>query len=125
MSSPSNVSVKVTWNNAKLSLINQKAVRGLFSMGLALRNQAQRNAPYKTGALSNSIRATQNGDIVEVIAGGSIGAKDIRYAAIQEWGGYAGRKHSVHINGKHYMERAQQYVMSGDYIKKYFGDITR
>lgn len=125
MSSLSNVSVKLTWNNSRLSLINQKAVSGLFRMGLDIRNQAQRNAPYKTGALSNSIRAIPNGDIVEVVAGGSVGAKDIRYAAIQEWGGYAGRKHSAHIAGKHYMERAQQYVMSGDYLKKYFGDITR
>lgn len=125
MSNQSSVSVKLTWNNSTISLMEQKCVSGLFRMGLDIRNRAKFNAPYKTGALSNSIRALPNGDIVEVIAGGSFGGKDIRYAAIQEWGGRAGRNHSVYIEGRHYMERAQQYVMSGDYIKKYFGDITR
>lgn len=118
------VSVKVKWNSTKINLMEQKAIQGLFRMGTDLANLARANAPYKTGALSNSIRVRPNGAIVEVIAGGAMGGRDIRYAAIQEFGGRAGRHHSVHINGKHYMERAKDYVMSGNYLKKYFGDIV-
>lgn len=118
------VSVKVKWNESKINLMNQKAIKGLFRMGTDIGNQGRRNAPYKTGALSNSIRVVPNGAIVEVIAGGKMGGKNIPYAAIQEFGGYAGRNHSVYIVGKHYMERAKDYVMSGNYLKKYFGGIV-
>lgn len=117
------VSVKVKWDNQNLSRISQKAVTALFRLGTNIGNQARRNAPYKTGALRNSIRVRESGDAVEVIAGGDMGGKAIRYAAIQEFGGTAGRHHSVHITGKHYMERAKDLIMSGDYIKKYFGDL--
>lgn len=125
MSKASKVSIKLNWNSSAISLINQKAIQGLFRLGTDIGNQARRNAPYKTGALRNSIRVIPNGASVEVIAGGAFGSKNIPYAAIQEFGGRAGRKHSVEIQGKHYMERAQQFIMSGDYIKKYFGDITK
>ena len=115
------VKVTVKWNQSALNLINQKAIRGLFKMGTDLANQARRNAPYKTGALSNSIRVAPNGVVVEVIAGGN----RVPYAAIQEFGGYAGRNRSVHITGKHYMERARDFVMTGNYLKRYFGGISR
>lgn len=117
------VSVNVKWNYGEINSIEYKAKRGLVRMGFDIANQARRNAPYLTGALSNSIRVEENGDLIEVIAGGQYGAKDIRYAAIQEFGGYAGRNHSAKIVGKHYMERARDYVMTGNYLQKYFGDI--
>ena len=117
------VSVDVKWNEAEISSIDYNIKRGLVRMGFDIANQARRNAPYLTGALSNSIRVEENGDNVEVIAGGTYGAKDIRYAAIQEFGGYAGRNHSAHIVGKHYMERAKDFVMGGNYLQKYFGDV--
>lgn len=122
---PSNVvSVSVKWNNQRLTLINDKAVKGLFRLGFDIGNQARRNAPYKTGALRNSIRIAENTDkTVDVIAGGTFGGKDIRYAAIQEFGGRAGKNHTVNIVGKHYMERAKDFILSGNYLKKYFGDI--
>ena len=116
-------SVTIKWNTAELAKIQSNATRGLLHMGYDIASQARRNAPYKTGALSNSIRVENNGEFVEVIAGGKVGGRDIRYAAIQEFGGYAGRNHSAHIVGKHYMERAKDYIMTGDYLKKYFGDI--
>lgn len=120
----STVSVSVKWDDRAINSIENKAKRGLLTMGYDIASQARRNAPYKTGALSNSIRVEENGDFVEVIAGGQYGAKDIRYAAIQEFGGYAGRNHSVHITGKHYMERAKDFIMTGDYLQKYLGNIT-
>ena len=120
---PKKRSTSVKKTSPKNAAIAEKAQRGLIRMGFDIANQARRNAPYKTGALSNSIRVEENGDEVDVIAGGMYGAKDIRYAAIQEFGGVAGRNHSVHIRGKHYMENAKNAIMSGDYLQKYMGDI--
>ena len=116
------VVVNLKWDNAKINSLEQKTAKGLVHMGYDISNQARRNAPYKTGALSNSIRVEDNGGEVLVIAGGKFAAKDIRYAAIQEYGGLAGKNHSVRIVGKHYMERAKDFIMTGDYIQKYFGD---
>lgn len=116
------VVVNVNWDTAKITSIEQKSAKGLVRMAYDIGNQARRNAPYKTGALSNSIRVEDNGGEVLVIAGGKYSGKDIRYAAIQEWGGLAGRNHSVRITGKHYMERAKDYIMTGNYLQKYFGD---
>lgn len=115
--------VVLRWDTGKINSIENKAVKGVIRMAYDIGNQARRNAPYKTGALSNSIRVEESGDFVEVIAGGSYAGRNIPYAAIQEFGGYAGRNHSVHIKGKHYMERAKDAIMSGDYLTKYFGDI--
>lgn len=119
----SSVSVNVKWDTTEIASIEYKAKRGLVRMGYDIANQARRNAPYKTGALSNSIRVEENGNEIEVLAGGNYGGKSIKYAAIQEFGGYAGRNHSAHIVGKHYMERAKDYIMTGNYLQKYFGDI--
>ena len=115
--------VVLRWDVAKINSIENKAAKGLVRMAYDIGNQARRNAPYKTGALSNSIRVEESGDYVDVIAGGTYAGRNIPYAAIQEFGGYAGRNHSVHIKGKHYMERAKDAIMSGDYLTKYFGDI--
>lgn len=116
-------SVSFRWDMGKIGSIQEKAQRGLIRIAYDIGNQARRNAPYKTGALANSIRVENDGDLVEVIAGGSYAGRNIPYAAIQEFGGYAGRNLSVRIAGKHYMERAKDAIMSGDYLTKYFGDI--
>lgn len=118
----SDVTVDLKWDNGKVSSIVTRSAKGLVRMGYDMANMARRNAPYLTGALSNSIRVEDNGGEVLVIAGGKIGGKDIRYAAIQEYGGLAGRNHSVYIKGKHYMERAKDAIMTGNYLAKYFGD---
>lgn len=120
----SDVSVKIQWNQSAIQSIENKAARGLVRMGYDMANLARANAPYLTGALANSIRVEEDAGDVLVIAGGKMGGKDIRYAAIQEFGGYAGRNHSAHITGKHYMERAKDHVMAGNYLSKYFGGIT-
>lgn len=120
----SDVSVTMSWNQPAISSIENKTIKGLIRMGFDMASMARSNAPYKTGALSNSIRVEEDAGSVLVIAGGKSGGKDIRYAAIQEFGGWAGRNHSAHITGKHYMERAKDYILTGDYITKYFGGVV-
>lgn len=113
------VSVNLTWNNRELSLINQRAVKGLFQMGFDIAAQARRNAPYLTGALRSTIRVQDtSNDTVEVIAGGSFGGRVVNYAWIREQG--PNRNHAT----EHYMENAQKSIMTGNYMKKYFGDIV-
>lgn len=118
-------SVSVTWDMSKINGISSNAMKGLLRMGYDIASLARHNAPYKTGALSNSIRVEENADTVEVIAGGKYRNKNIPYAAIQEFGGNAGRGRKTHITGKHYMERAASYIMTGNYLQKYFGDIVK
>lgn len=115
--------ITLKWDTSKVNSISNNMTRGLLRMGYDMANMARSNAPYKTGALSNSIRVEENAGIVEVLAGGKYAGRNIPYAAIQEFGGNAGRNHSVHITGKHYMERAKDHVMAGNYLEKYFGDV--
>lgn len=121
----SSVGVTLNWNSSAIGTIQSNATKGLIRMGYDIASEARRNAPYRTGALVNSIRVEENAGIVEVIAGGNYGSKTIPYAAIQEFGGRAGRNRSVTIVGKHYMKRALDHIMAGDYLTKYFGDITK
>lgn len=120
----SNVSINLKWNKPAIETIENNTIKGMIRMGYDIASMARSNAPYKTGALSNSIRVEENAGEVYIIAGGKAGGKDIRYAAIQEFGGRAGRNHSVRIIGKHYMERAKDYIITGDYLTKYFGGVT-
>lgn len=113
-------SVTLKWDNSVLNLMNTKAVNGLFRMGFDIAAQARRNAPYVTGALRNTIRVRDTSEnTVEVIAGGTYGGKKVDYAWIREQG--PNRNPAT----EHYMENAKNSVMVGDYMKKYFGDITK
>lgn len=113
-------SVKVTWDNDKISLMNDKAINGLFKLGFDIASQARRNAPYLTGALRSTIRVQETSDknSIEVVAGGTFGGKKVAYAWVREQG--PNRNPAT----EHYMENAANSIMVGDYIKKYFGDIT-
>lgn len=112
------VDVKLKWDDRKISLINKNAVKGLFKMGYDIAAQARRNAPYVTGALRSTIRVQDaKDDSVEVIAGGTFGGRRVPYAWIREQG--PNRNPAT----EHYMENASKSVMSGNYMKKYFGDI--
>ena len=116
---PNVASVDFRWNNSAISLINEKAVKGLFRMGFDVAAQARRNAPYLTGALRSTIRVQDTTDnTIEVIAGGTFGGKKVNYAWIREQG--PNRNPAT----EHYMENALKSVMNGNYMKKYFGDIT-
>ena len=113
------VKVELKWDNHEISLINDKAVKGLFQLGFDIAAQARRNAPYLTGALRNTIRVQEtSSDTVEVIAGGTFGGRKVDYAWIREQG--PNRNPAT----EHYMENAQKSIMVGDYMNKYFGDIA-
>lgn len=115
---PEVVSVKLNWNNQTIDRMEKNAIKGLVRMGFDIAAQARRNAPYLTGALRNTIRVQETNDnTVEVIAGGTFGGKKVNYAWIREQG--PNRNPAT----EHYMENAQKSVMTGDYMKKYFGDI--
>lgn len=112
-------SVKIKWDNSKINLINKNAVGGLFKMGFDIAAQARQRAPYLTGALRNTIRVNETSDnTVEVIAGGSYGGKKVDYAWIREQGP------NKNPATEHYMENSAKSIMSGNYMKKYFGDIV-
>ena len=111
-------SVTVTIDKSKISLANNNAIKGLFRLGYDIAAQARRNAPYVTGALRSTIRVQDvNSDTLEVIAGGTYGGKKVNYAWKREQGP---NRNPATV---HYMQNAQRSVMTGDYIKKYFGDI--
>lgn len=115
----SSVSIRLDWNTKKLSLINDKAVKGLVRMGFDIASRARANAPYLTGALRSTIRVQEQGkDQLEVIAGGTYAGYKVPYAWIREQGP---NRNPATV---HYMQNAANSVMSGDYLKKYFGDIT-
>lgn len=113
----SNVSVKLTWDRAKLNSIDKNAMRNLMRLGYDIASQARRNAPYQTGALRNTIRVQEaDSNSVEVIAGGSFGGKKVPYAMVREKGP------NKNPATEHYMENAQKTIMTGNYLQKYFGD---
>lgn len=116
--------VKFNWNNKALAEIDRNILVGIFSMAQDIRSQARINAPYVTGALSNSIRVEENGQTVFIKAGGivsqgSVGPKNIDYAEKRERG--PNRNPAT----EHYMRNAMQSTMTGNYMQKYFGGITK
>lgn len=80
------------------------ALKAVNAGGIQIENKARMNAPVLTGALRNSVStiSKQIGNGAEA----EIGFRGLAYARIQEYGGRAGRHHSVTITGKHYLERA-------------------
>ena len=117
---PEVVKVDLKWDDLKLSLINKNATAGLFRLGFDIAAQARRNAPYLTGALRNTIRVheTSDSNTLEVIAGGTFAGFVVNYAWIREQG--PNRNPAT----EHYMENAANTIMSGNYLKKYFGGIV-
>ena len=114
--SMSSVSVKLTWDKQAIGTIENKTMRGLVGMGFDIAARARQNAPYLTGALRNSIRVQEvNDNVVEVIAGGG----RVPYAWRRE------HENKLHPDRTHYMQRAQESIMVGNYMQKYFGDITK
>ena len=109
-------SVSFKLDHKTLAEIPQKAREGLFAMGYDIAAQARRNAPVVTGALRNSIRVEAEAYDVYIRAGGTvINNKRIDYAMKREKG--PNRNPAT----EHYMENAQKFIMTGDYMQKYFG----
>lgn len=143
----SNASVQLVWNVNTIKDIEHRAIKGMLRMGFDMSNMAKSNAPYKSGALSNSIRVEEDAENVLVIAGGKYGGKDVPYAAAVEYGHkqkvgkfvpgrWSGDRFiydrtaktgmvlkTPYIKGSHYMQRAKDYILTGNYVQKYFGDI--
>lgn len=111
--------VQIRWSEPALNSINRKTQEGLFRLGFDIAAQARRNAPYVTGALRATIRVQEiSNNELDVRAGGVYGSRKVSYAWIREQGP------NKNPATEHYMENAQKAVMSGDYMKKYFGRIT-
>jgi hypothetical protein len=116
----STVNVQLNWDERSIGEIEQKTIRGLVGMGYDIASRARMLAPYVTGALRNTIRVTEVSDgVVEVIAGGTFGGKKVAYAWKREEG--PNRNPAT----EHYMENAKNAIMVGDYVRKYFGDISK
>ena len=120
------------------SIRNDVAAKAVTAGAIQIGNKAWQNAPVKTGALRNSagINPDVNGSLTKVITRSQgdevtaeIGFRGLSYARIQEFGGLAGRNHSVNIKGKHYLQRAidetQTLVVDAmsDVVKAYLGSI--
>lgn len=116
--------VKLTWNRQSLAEIEKHTMQGIFQMAFDIGNQARRNAPVITSALRNSIRVEEDGYVTYIKAGGIVaqstrGAKYVNYAMKREEG--PNRNPAT----EHYMRNAMNAIMTGDYMKKYFGGITK
>lgn len=96
----------------------------MFKMAYDIEGEATMRAPVLTSALKNSIRVEENGIYVFIKAGGVVatgnrGAKFVDYAEKREQG--PNRDPST----EHYMENAMKEIMSGDFLKTYFGEIVK
>jgi len=112
--------VQIKWSQPALNAINRKTQAGLFRMGFDIAAQARRNAPYVTGALRATIRVQEiSGNELDIRAGGRFGNRKVDYAWIREIGP---NRNPATV---HYMANAQKAIMTGNYMQKYFGDITK
>lgn len=116
----SSSTVQIKWSEPALNAINRRTQEGLFRLGFDIAAQARRNAPYVTGALRATIRVQEiSNNELDIRAGGAFGNKKVPYAWIREIG--PNRNPAT----EHYMENAQKLIMTGNYMQKYFGDITK
>lgn len=82
---------------------------GVLNLMADVEGQAQKNAPYKTGALRNSarIRATKDGAVV------AFGTSRVDYALLRH------EKNNLHPDTVRYLARAAEEISRGD-LTKYF-----
>lgn len=112
------VSTAIKLDDYKLAQLKPRALQGLFRLGYDIAAQARRNAPVVTGALRNSIRLEEDGETIYIRAGGTVvNNKRIDYAMKREQG--PNRNPAT----EHYMANAQRAIMSGDYLREYFGGL--
>lgn len=118
---PTVQAVKMKWNESTIERTKSRMIEGLYDMAFDIAAQARRNAPVVTGALRNSIRTekTKPNEIVVIAGGMAVMGRTINYAWKREIG--PNRLSST----EHYMENAAKAIMTGDYIKKYFGEVTK
>lgn len=112
-------SVSFKFSNQALATMEKRIKEGMFQMGYDMANQARRNAPVLTGALRNSIRVEPENNVVYVKAGGNVAGYRIDYALKREY------ENRLHPDTRFYMKRAQEKIMSGDFMTKYFKGVTK
>lgn len=123
-------SVKIKPNKKNLAELDKRFIEGVFELGFDIAKLARKNAPYVTGALRNSIRVEESPekDAILVRAGGVVSSGNFNGVRIARMVDYA-YKREIGPNRnpatEHYMANAQRAIMSGDYLKKYFGGITK
>ena len=120
------------------SIRNKVALDAVTAGAIQIGDKARQNAPVKTGALRNSagINPKAKDSPTKVItkmetsgAEAEIGFRGLAYARIQEFGGMAGRNHSVKITGKHYLGNAIEETKGlvidamSDVVKAYLGSL--
>lgn len=106
--------VTVKLNRAKLKVTQENFVRATIVMAGDIARQARSNAPVLTGNLQSSIRV-EDGDKEILIKAGGQKTYSVPYARYQEYN---------HKTKSHYMRNAQKSVMSGGWVKKYYGGIV-
>lgn len=120
-------SVSFQWNKEVIDSWPATIRNGILKIAYDIRNQAQENAPVVTAALQNSIRVNAGEDEVRVIAGGttaemSFPPKNAQHIfRVVDYAAKVEEKSSK----PHYMKRAQEAIMAGDWMNKYFGGLTK
>jgi HK97 gp10 family phage protein len=104
---------------AKLEMLNtqmkSRVIKpALRASALVVQNAGKRNAPYLTGNLRRSITHKVKGNFAKI-------GTDVVYAAIQEFGGKAGRGKRSVIKGKPYLRPALE--KNKEQIQKKFSTI--
>lgn len=94
----------LTGNVRKMSvlsdIIDDKLYEATFDSLLDVEAGAKQRAPFRTGNLRRSINHNTERSVQRIV--GYVGS-NLEYARIQEFGGVAGRNHSVRIQGRHYL----------------------
>lgn len=106
--------VTIKLNTRKLKAIQQKYKDCTTIMAGDILKQARYNAPVKTGNLQSSIRVAEENNEVVIKAGGTVNY-DVPYARRQEY---------EHKSKSFYMRRAKDKIMSGNWVKKYYGGLV-
>lgn len=123
-------SVSFNWNKDVIEAWPATIRAGIFDMAYEIRNWAHQLSPIVTGALRNSIRVppspriTENGEEVWIIAGGESSIGTLNGRQIVRVVDYAAKVEEK-SSRPHYMKRAQETVMNGDWMHKYFGDFAK
>lgn len=123
-------SVKIKWNKTVLKELNDLRKKRVWAMAYDIAGVARRRAPVVTGALRNSIRTEELQDEtgVMIIAGGAASVGTLGTKPIVRFVNYAAKR-EIGPNRdpatEHYMQGAQEEIMSGNWVKHYFGDLTK
>lgn len=122
-------SVSFNWNKDVIEAWPATILKGIFDMAYRIRNEAHKNSPIVTGALRNSIRIPpvqiiESHKEVWVVAGGTSSPGIYNGRQIIRYVDYAAKVEEK-SSRPHYMKRAQETVMSGDWMHTYFKDFAK